>query len=196
MPFGTIAVDGAHIYEVSEEAREANRARAYRWIDVAAKLGAKQMRIDAGGPEEMPDDVFEIIREGYLDVIAKAGEKGIEILTENHWGPSVLPENVNKMLDNITGLGLLFDTHNWRPDVREKAWHLCAGRASATHVKTFKFDEDGHHIGEDVELAIRLVVASAYKGVWGVESVPEDGNEIEGARKTIELIQKTVASAG
>ena len=35
LPFGTLAVDGAHIYEPTEEARRANRARAYRWLDVA-----------------------------------------------------------------------------------------------------------------------------------------------------------------
>src|SRR5262249_1861374 len=67
MPWGTIAVDGAHIYEPTSEARDANRARAYRWIDVAAKLGAKQVRIDAGGPEDLPADVFSIIRDGYRD---------------------------------------------------------------------------------------------------------------------------------
>src|SRR5262245_52597075 len=54
LPFGTIAVDGAHIYEAEAEKRDVNRARAYRWLEVAAILGARQVRIDAGGPESMP----------------------------------------------------------------------------------------------------------------------------------------------
>src|SRR5947209_5902451 len=65
LPFGTLAVDGAHIYEPDEQTRRANRDRAYRWLDVAHQLGAAQVRIDAGGPEEMPPDVFEIIAAGY-----------------------------------------------------------------------------------------------------------------------------------
>src|SRR5687768_682673 len=48
LPFGTIAVDGAHIYEADASARQANRQRAYRWLDIAHKLGARQIRIDAG----------------------------------------------------------------------------------------------------------------------------------------------------
>src|SRR6185503_15842051 len=48
LPFGCIAVDGAHIYEATIEAREANRAKAYRWIAIAGTLGARQIRIDAG----------------------------------------------------------------------------------------------------------------------------------------------------
>ncbi len=42
LPFGCIAVDGAHIYEPSEELRQANRKRAYRWIDICHYLGASQ----------------------------------------------------------------------------------------------------------------------------------------------------------
>ena len=53
LPFGCIAVDGAHIYEADVAARQANRALAYRWLEIAAKLGACQIRIDAG-KEQLP----------------------------------------------------------------------------------------------------------------------------------------------
>ena len=99
MPFGTMVVDGAHIYEPTAEARDANRQRAYRWLSVGATLGMKQIRIDAGGPEEMPDDVFQIIVEGYRDLIDRAGRNGIELLVENHWGPSIVPENIERLMD-------------------------------------------------------------------------------------------------
>jgi sugar phosphate isomerase/epimerase len=192
LPFGAIAVDGAHIYEPDPEARAANRARAYKWLDVAHKLGAKQVRIDCGGPEELPDDVLEIIIDGYRDIIDRAGEKSIQVLIENHWGPSVLPENVIKLLDNIPGLGFLFDTHNWREDRKQDAWKMCAHYASAMHVKTFDFDAEGNPVGEDPTPAIQLLMAAGYSGAWGVESVPEDGDEIAGAKKTIDLIYRTV----
>ena len=82
LPFGCIAVDGAHIYEPTPEAREANRRLAYRWLEVADILGAEQMRVDAGGPQELPDDVFAIIVAGYDDLIARARERNIEVLME------------------------------------------------------------------------------------------------------------------
>src|SRR4030095_3070238 len=33
LPWGTLAVDGAHIYDVNEAVRADNRARAFRWLD-------------------------------------------------------------------------------------------------------------------------------------------------------------------
>ena len=113
LPFGCIAVDGAHIYEPTEEARAENRARAYRWLDIAGYLGAKQVRIDAGGPEEMPDDVFAIIVDGYNDLIPYAAARGIEVIVENHWGPTKHADNCVKLLEAVDGLGLLFDSNNW-----------------------------------------------------------------------------------
>src|SRR5947209_2386091 len=34
MPFGTMVVDGAHIYEADDEARRRNRQTAYRWLNI------------------------------------------------------------------------------------------------------------------------------------------------------------------
>ena len=190
LPFGTVAVDGAHVYEPTKEARGANRAKAYRWIDVAAKLGAGQVRIDAGGPEEMPDDVFEIIADGYRDLIDRAGARRVEVLLENHWGPTVVPANIERLCETVEGLGLLFDTHNWKPELREEGWRRCAKYARATHVKTFDFDAGGNPVDVDVATPLRLLRHAGYSGTWGIESVPTDGDEIGAARKTIDLIRR------
>ena len=38
-----------------------------------------------------------------------------------------------------------------------------------------------------------LLLEAGYKGVWGIESVPTDGDEYAGATKTIELIRRHVS---
>jgi sugar phosphate isomerase/epimerase len=195
LAFGGIAVDGAHIYEPSPEARQANRQLAYRWLDVAEKLGATQMRIDSGGPEDLPDDVFKIIVEGYEDLISKAQPKGVEIIIENHWGASKIPANVVKMLEAIDGLGLLLDTNNWAEGLREEGWRRCAKYATALHIKTFEFDEHGNDPTVDLSEAIRLLRDNGYNGIWGIESVPRNGDEYEGARRTIDLIERELSRA-
>src|SRR5262245_41436571 len=91
LPFGCLAIDGAHIYETSPEARQANQIKAYRWLNIAEQLKAQQIRIDSGGPAEMPEEVLEIIVSGYDDLIPRAGDKGMEVVIENHWGASRIP---------------------------------------------------------------------------------------------------------
>jgi sugar phosphate isomerase/epimerase len=190
MPFGCIAVDGAHIYDADPEVRQANRARAYRWIEIAQTLNARQIRVDSGGPAELTVEIMEVIVDGYKDIISRAGN--VEILIENHWGPSPIPDNVNKILDAVPGLGLLFDSFNWAEGKQQEGWDKCAHRARATHFKTFVFDENGNDTTQNIPQVIKQLKDAGYSGSWGVESVPKNGDEIEGARKTIELIKREV----
>lgn len=192
LPFGCVAVDGAHIYEASPEARTLNRATAYRWLEASHALGATQMRIDAGGPAEMPDDVFTVIKEGYTDLVARAQALGIELLIENHWGPSPIPENLMRILEAVPGLGLLFDSNNFKGD-KEHAWETFARYARSVHIKTFSFDEKGDDPSVNLSKAIHLLVEAGYNGAWGVESVPKDGDEYNGVSKTFALIRRVLS---
>ena len=195
LPFGCIAVDGAHIYEPTAEARSLNRAAAYRWLEASHELSANQMRVDAGGPPEMPAEVFTIIVEGYQDLIARAQPLGIELLIENHWGPSPIPENLVRILDAVPGLGLLFDTNNFKGD-KERAWEMFARSARSVHIKTFSFDEQGNDPSVNLSKAIHLLAAAGYDGTWGVESVPRDGDENSAVKKTFALIRRTLEGIG
>lgn len=192
LPFGCIAVDGAHIYEEKEEDRRRNREKAYRWIAIAKKLGASQIRIDTGGPADMPAPVFEIIVEGYRDVIKRAREAGLEVLVENHWGPTNYPDNVVKLMEALPDLGLLLDSWNWAHGKQAEGWLKCAKYAKLTHTKTFVFTADGQELTQNIPAFCKLLVDNGYQGCWGVESVPANGDEIAGARKTIELIKRSV----
>ena len=195
LPFGCIAVDGAHIYEPTPEARQVNRASAYRWIDVVQRLGGRQIRLDSGGPEELTDEIFEIIVEGFNDVVQRAGDKGIEVVMENHWGASRVAQNVVRMLDAVDGLGLLFDTNNWKPEDREASWELCAPYAKAVHIKAKEFDTNGDDPTVNLRKAIRLLVDAGYDDVWGIESVPTDGDEYGAVKKSMALIERYVTEA-
>jgi len=195
LPFGCIAVDGAHIYEPTAEARAANRQTAYRWIDITAELGATQVRIDAGGREQTLDEIFDIVVEGYNDVVAYGRNKGVEIIIENHWGPTKHPDNLVKVLDAVDGLGLLFDTNNWAEGTQEYAWQKCAPYARMTHVKTFRFDADGNDPTVDIPKAMHILLDAGYAGVWGIESCPTEISETEGAEKTLALMRRVLGDA-
>jgi sugar phosphate isomerase/epimerase len=172
LPFGCIAVDGANVYEI------------------AGQLGAKQVRIDAGGTAEMPEEEFEVIVEGFEDLVRRCGERGIELVMENHWGASVIPSNVVRIVEAVKGLGLLLDSYNWALGRQAEGWIWCAKYARACHVKTFAFTEDGEELTMNVKGFVELMKREGYRGAWGVESVPVDGDEMGAARKTVQLIRK------
>jgi sugar phosphate isomerase/epimerase len=190
LPFGCIAVDGAHIYEATAVARSANRQKAYRWLDIGAQLGARQVRLDAGGQEESLEEIWDSVVAGYQDVIAYARERGIEVLIENHWGPTKHPDNLYKLLDRVDGLGLLFDSGNWPQGTHEQAWPQYAPYARLTHIKTYTFDEQGNEPQWDIPQVIRWLREASYDGCWGIEAVARDGDEMGGVLKTLALIQR------
>jgi sugar phosphate isomerase/epimerase len=194
LPFGCLAVDGAHIYESSPEARKANQIKAQRWLNIAEQLSAQQIRIDSGGPPDMPEDVLEFIVTGYNDLIPRAGEKRIEVVIENHWGASRVPENVVRILEAVPGLGLLFDTGNWPEEMRETGWTRCARYARATHLKTFAFDAEGNETTVDIPRAMRILQEAGYQGSWGIESCPRQGDEYEAAKKSIALVRRVLGA--
>ena len=188
LPYGCIAVDGGHIYETTAAERLERRETAYRWLDVAESLSASQMRIDTGGPEELTDEIFDIIVDGYNDLIPRAQAAGVEIVVENHWGPTKYPENTVRLLEEVDRLGLLFDTNNWAEGTQERAWQMCARYARLTHFKTFSFDSQGNDPSVDLQRALTILQENGYDGVWGIESTPIDGDEKGAALKTRDLI--------
>ena len=190
LPVGLIAVDAAHICDEDPTVQAANRERAYGWLDAASWLGARAVRIDAGGPEDMPPETFDEIRRGYADLVPRAGALGLKVLIENHWGPSLDPDNLQRILDACDGLGYLLDSNNWASDRQEEGWSRFAGRADAIHVKTFVFDAEGDETTVDLAPFFAALGSAGFDGWWGVESVPRDGDEIAGARRTIELIRR------
>ena len=190
LPFGCLAVDGGHIYEPTVEARAANRQRAYRWLAIAAQLEAKQVRIDAGGRDETLDEIFDIVVEGYTDLVGRGREYGLEVVIENHWGPTKDPQNLYKVLDAVDGLGLLFDTANWPPGTHNEAWVRYAPYARLTHIKTFSFDEAGNEPNWDIPKAIRLLREAGYDGCWGIEGESSDWDEREIVTRTLALIKR------
>ncbi len=195
LPFGCIAIDGAHIYEADPAAMKLNREKAYRWIEIAGQLKATSVRIDAGGPEVMDDATLAVIAAGYRDLIPRARKLGLEVLVENHWGPTVIPRNVERLIAAVDGLGLLFDTNNWKEGLQREGWERCAKLANVVHVKTFAFDAAGNDSTVDLAPAFALLAKTGFAGTWCVESVPKDGDEIEAARKTIALIRRRAGKA-
>lgn len=89
-------------------------------------------------------------------------------------------------------LGLLFDSYNWPEGTHETAWRTFAPYARLTHCKTFAFDDAGNEPNWDIPRLVRQLQEAGYAGCWGIESTPQDGDEIGAAVKTLALLRRTL----
>ena len=64
--------------------------------------------------------------------------------------------------------------------------------ARATHLKTFAFDARGNETTVDIPRAMRMLQEAGYRGAWGIESVPREGDEYEAAEKSIALVHRVL----
>lgn len=195
LKFGALAVDRAHIYEEDIAKREENRTRAKRWMDIAHMLGAHQVRIDSGGPAEFTDEIFQIVVDGYGDIMDYGRERGLEIVVENHWGPTIYAHNVARLLEAVPGLGLLLDTDNWAPGEAEKGAESCARYTRHTHIKRWpgQPEKDAEAI-RCAELTMEALWAGGYRGPWGIESIALEGEEEAGVLETRSYIQDWIGA--
>ena len=103
-------------------------------------------------------------------VIQRASDKGLEIVVENHWGPTKHPENLVKLLDEVDDLGLLFDSNNWAEGKQQQGWLQCAAYARSVHIKTFEFDANGNDPTVDIPQVVRILVDAGYDDVCVITS--------------------------
>jgi sugar phosphate isomerase/epimerase len=194
LPFGCIAADGPlYAWAPDDKTRQAQHELARKWIDVAGHLQAKYIRIDPGCPDEKPSrDVLEAVAEGYRALIDYAAKQNVAMLVENHWGCSNHPDNLLMLLNEVEGLGLLFDTNNWARGQQARGWRELAPYAKATHVKCLYWASDGEELTQHVGHALELLQEAGYQGPWGIESVPREIDEYQGVRNTMDLIRKYV----
>ena len=67
---------------------------------------------------------------------------------------------------------------------------MCAPYARLTHFKTYSFHSQGNEPPVDLPKAFRILLDSGFDGVWGIESVPDDGDEEGAAVKTLALMRR------
>jgi len=198
--FGCLAADGpSYVYEPEQWKRSLTRQLGERWIDAAARLGCRQIRIDPGQWHEpkIPEEVMRIISDGYKHLLDYAAERNVRVLVENHWGCSAYPEALFAILDAVPGLGLLHDTNNWAFGKQPEGWLRAADRAEALHVKCRYWADDGEELTQHIGHAVQLLQRAGYDGLWGIESSPADGtDEIEGVKRTMRLIRKYLGGSG
>ena len=164
MTLSNIAVDGANVWSDDENKREAQYKNALLYLDIAAKLGAKTVRIDWGVPrEELAEAEEALIIKRFQEYSDIAKREGFLVLAENHAGAARNPHFMKRVYEAINhpAFGVLLHVGSWYCD-RDKGDEMILPYARHTHVM--------HRIVEQcLPETLRLFKKCGYKGYVGIE---------------------------
>lgn len=178
-----IAADWASVWADSPEVREKQHQNALAHIRMARKLNASSLRVDWGVGPEVTDEQFEFIATRYRAYCEIAADYGMVIGPENHFGASLNPHLMLKMVKAVDhpAYRILLHVDRWSDTTVDGdamlapyAMHVHVNRETATEVK------------------IQTVVSAGYQGYWGIEC----GNgmdEYEEVRKQLEDVKQALA---
>ncbi len=154
-----LCVDSAHIWEDDEAQREKNYQNALAHLHAGEVLGAKTVRIDAGGhAETWTNEQFDLIVQRYKEFAQRAYDKGYKVGPENHWGTEVNAQNMKLLCNAVDhpAFGVLLHFRGDSGDAVMAPW------AMHTHI-SWEITEAG------LDESLSLLASSGYQGYYGVE---------------------------
>jgi hypothetical protein len=156
MTLENLCVDGAHIWEDDPALREANYQNALAAMHAAEVLGARTIRIDAGGQgDDFTNQQFDLIVTRFREFAQRAYDNGYKFGPENHWGPEVVPENMVRICQAVDhpGFGVLLHFRGNAGDALIAPW------AMHTHIS---WDISEHSLPASLELLRTRQYTAAY----------------------------------
>ena len=181
----------------------AERRRAVRnhlkWIRIAADLGCHSIRVNWVGAtaEEItePAKTTSMIRrsaETFTELVEHADDEDINVIIENHGGPSSQPEMLARLMQTVDSprFDTLPDFGNFPQQVdRYDGIDKMMPHAKAVSAKCYDFDAEGNETKIDFERMIQICVDQhGYDGWIGIEYEGSRLSEYEGIRAARDLL--------
>lgn len=157
--------DGVHLWEDDPAAREANYRKALTHLRAAELLGAKTVRFDTGGKiGPMSDEQLDYLASRYREYCAFAADHGFRIGPENHWGLSLIADNMVRLARAVDhpAYGILLHVGHWEDGDPEAGDRRLAPWTAHTHL-------DARTCAANLAENMRMLGDAGYTGCWGVE---------------------------
>jgi sugar phosphate isomerase/epimerase len=189
-----LGVDGAHVWTDDAGERKKNYERALAHLKAGSMLGARFVRIDAGGDRkgrEWTGEQFDHIVKRYREYAQYAQDHGFRAGAESHWGPEAYWPSMQKLCKAVNHPGFAICCHisGWQGTQEEKdladresapwvahthiAWNITEGplvekMTNLRNAGYMGFYSIEHHTGRDeyAEVAIQLAKVRAVLQSW------------------------------
>lgn len=184
---GLIMIDTTGPLGVADKKKRQDAVeKTFAWIDAARFLGCHTVRVNAWG-EKDPDSLKKCVSESCARLADYAAERKINIVIENHGGPSSDPDWLMSVMAavNKPNFGTLPDFGNFPQHIdRYTAVEKLMAHAKAVSAKAIRFNPAGQVQETDFGRMMRIVRDAGYAGHVGIESVGIGGTP-EGEAKAI-----------
>lgn len=179
------------------------RRRAVRdhtkWIHVASDLGCHAIRVNwSAGERGIEKDasamktVIDRSASSYEQLVELGQKYGIDIIIENHWGPSSYPDVLVALMKKVGSphFGTLPDFGNFPDEVdRYDAVEKMMPYAKALSAKCYDFGPDGKETTIDFERMMKICHDDhGYHGYIGIEYEGDRLSERDGVRACRDLL--------
>jgi sugar phosphate isomerase/epimerase len=202
-----IMIDGqGDLAATDEKVRKAAAENHHKWVDAAAALGCHSIRVNLNGTQD-PEAWVPASIDGLTQLATYAKDKNINIIVENHGGPSsnaqLLAEVIEKVgMDNCGTLpdfgnfcikrkaGDYYESNCVEEYDRYKGMKELMPYAKGVSAKSYNFDEDGKETTIDFARMIKIIKDSGYTGFIDVEYEGNELSEEEGIVATKKLLEE------
>ncbi|MHC4461336.1 MAG: sugar phosphate isomerase/epimerase family protein [Planctomycetota bacterium] len=177
-----IQVDDRNSFNLSntdESRRQVSLTCAKQWIDVAAAIGSKAVRINTG------QGSIETCISSFKQINSYALKKGVIFLIENHGGISSNPDQHIKIIKAVANRNCrtLPDFGNYPNKIRYEGLKKIMPYAHQISAKTMHFNDKMEHITFDFGRCMRIAKEAGFKGIYSIEQwdpsqKPEDYEKI------------------
>jgi sugar phosphate isomerase/epimerase len=185
-----------NICDLDAEKRKQGVEVAKKWLDGAAMLGAKSMRVNSGGPRITPMPVADPSSypknpdlahyltnciESFKEMADYGGKVGVKVTLENHWGLTANPINIRIIIEEVNNpfCEASPDFCNWEHEylLFHALQDLAPYAHTNVHAKYWNRWKD-----PDVQRNVRIMLNSGYAGLFALEYEEGPWDGIEGAK--------------
>ncbi len=190
----------------AEDAKERDEAVAnhHKWVDAAKAMGCHSIRVNLNGTQEHEAWTAASV-DGLTKLATYAQPKNINIIVENHGGPSSNGAWLSNVMAqvNMENCGTLPDFGNFciKREAGDYYESKCIEEydryqgvqelmpyAKAVSAKSHDFDAEGNEIHTDYGKMLQVVKDAGYEGYIGVEYEGREMGEEEGIIATRDLL--------
>ena len=188
--------EGLMAHSVKEKRLQA-AANHYKWVDIAAELGAHAIRANLGAEKEpkTPAEVDAVVNyaaESFRKLAEYGASRKVNVVVENHGGVSSDPVAMARVIKavKLPNLGVLPDFGNFAKEVdRYDAIAKFMPYAKAVTFKCVDF-KDGKETTMDMDRLMKSVLDSGYRSWVGIEYGGDRLTEYEGIQAAKNYLER------